>query len=525
MAEPAAPNHASWRPKHNPWLIAFSVLLATFMEVLDTSIANVSLPHIAGNLSVTTEESTWILTSYLVSNAIILSGAGWLSRYFGRKNYLAFSVILFTVSSALCGIATSLPFLIIARVFQGLGGGGLQPLSQAILLESFPPQDRGKAMAAYGMGIVVAPIIGPILGGWITDNFSWRWIFLINIPIGLLGLVMQHMFVEDPPYLKGDKPKIDYVGFGFMAVGIGVLQIILDKGQQSDWFGAEWIRWSTLLVAVSLIAFVIWELRSKEPIVNLRLLKDRNFATATLLMAATGAVMYGSTVILPIFMQLLLGYPAFNAGLAMMPRGIGSFISMLIVGRVIGKLDGRFMIFGGFTTIALSSWMLSRLNLDISTASIMWPLVINGFAMGFVFVPMTTYSVSTLKQEQIYQSASLYGLMRNMGASIGISIIVALQSRWEQVHQVTLAGRLTAENGLLRDQLQSTAAGLAAHGFTGALPAQGAAHLMYQTLQRQATLLSFMDCFMLMAILCVLCLPLVLLFRKGHKPAGPVMAE
>ncbi len=516
---------SAWKPKHSPWLIAFSVLLATFMEVLDTSIANVSLPHIAGNLSVTTEESTWILTSYLVSNAVVLSAAGWLSRYFGRKRYLGFSVILFTISSALCGVAHSLPFLIFARILQGLGGGGLQPLSQAILLESLPPQDRGKAMAAYGMGIVVAPIIGPIMGGWITDNFSWRWIFYINIPVGLIGFAMQQMFVEDPPYMQGAKPKVDYIGFGLMAIGIGVLQIILDKGQQSDWFGAVWIRWSSLVVVVSLLAFILWELHEKEPIVNLRLFKDRNFATATWLMAATGAVMYGSTVILPIFMQVLLGYPAFNAGLSMTPRGIGSFISMLIIGRIISKLDGRIYMFGGFLVIAISSWMLSRLNLDISTVSITLPLLLNGFAMGFVFVPMTTYSVSTLKQEEIYQSASIYGLMRNTGASIGISIIVALQSRWAQVHQVSLAARLTPDNLILRNQLQTMAGGLAHSGFSSSQTMPGAMRMIYQSLQRQATLLSFMDCFMLMAVVCVLCLPLVLLFKKSGKPTAHVMME
>jgi DHA2 family multidrug resistance protein len=524
MATAAAPAASGWKPKHSPWLIAFSVLLATFMEVLDTSIANVSLPHIAGNLSVTTEESTWILTSYLVSNAIVLSAAGWLSRYFGRKRYLAFSVILFTASSALCGMAHSLAFLIVARVLQGLGGGGLQPLSQAILLESFPPQDRGKAMAAYGMGIVVAPINGPILGGWITDNFSWRWIFYINIPVGIFGYIMQQVFVEDPPYLQGEKPKVDYIGFGLMAIGIGVLQIILDKGQQVDWFGAVWLRWASLLVAACLIAFVVWEFYEKEPIVNVRLFHDRNFATATMLMAMTGAVMYGSTVILPIFMQILLGYPAFNAGLAMTPRGIGSFISMIIIGRIVNKLDGRIYMFFGFAAIAVSSWFLSRLNLGIASSSIMWPLVLNGFAMGFVFVPMTTYSVSTLKQEEIYQSASLYGLMRNTGASIGISIIVALQTRWTQVHQVVLASRLTPDNLMLREHMQGMAGGLATRGFGAAQAAPGAMKLVYQSLMQQATLLSFMDCFMVMAVVCVLCLPLVFLFKKGkHAPAHVMM--
>jgi DHA2 family multidrug resistance protein len=311
-----------------------------------------------------------------------------------------------------------------------------------------------------------------------------------------------------------------------MAIGIGVLQIVLDKGQQSDWFGAVWIRWSALLVAASLITFVVWEFYQKEPIVNVRLFKDRNFATATTLMAMTGAVMYGSTVILPIFMQILLGYPAYNSGLAMAPRGIGSFLSMLVIGRIINKFDGRFYIFGGFLVIAISSLLLSRLNLDISTASIAWPLVLNGAAMGFVFVPMTTYSVATLKQEEIYQSASLYGLMRNTGASIGISIIVALQSRWAQVHQVTLASHLSSDNLQLRAQMAGMADGLAHQGMTLSQTAAGAARLVYQSLTRQAMLLSFMDCFTLMAVVCLSCLPLVFLFKKGaHHHAGPPMME
>ena len=340
-ASPASPSEL-WRPRYSPWLITISVLLATFMEVLDTSIANVSLPHIAGSLSATTEESTWVLTSYLVSNAIILCAAGWLSRYFGRKRYLAYSVLLFTLSSMLCGMAHSLPFLVFARILQGLGGGGLQPVAQAILLESFPPEERGAAMAAYGMGIVVAPIIGPTLGGWITDNFSWRWIFYINIPIGMVGFAMQQMFLEDPPYMrKAEGMKIDYVGFGLMTLTIGLLQIILDKGQQSDWFDAPWICWSAVVVVLSLAGFIFWELRHKEPIVNLRILKNRNFAIGTSLMTALGGVLYGSTVMLPIFMQGLLAYTAFQSGLAMTPRGIGSFFSMVLIGRLMRVVENR----------------------------------------------------------------------------------------------------------------------------------------------------------------------------------------
>src|SRR4051794_32548866 len=279
----------SWKPSFNPWLIAASVMLATFMEVLDTSVANVSLPHIAGNLSATTEESTWVLTSYLISNAIILPATNWLGHFFGRKRFLIVCIGIFTLSSALCGAATSLGMLIVARILQGAGGGALQPIAQAILLESFPPEKRGSAMAAYGMGIVVAPIIGPTLGGWITDNYSWRWIFYINVPVGTLAVFMANTFIEDPPYIKNQKPgRIDYIGFGLMALGLAALQLVLDKGQEEDWFSSNFIIWTTVLAVIALVAFVIWELRSKEPIVNLRILSNRNFAVGTMLMTVIG---------------------------------------------------------------------------------------------------------------------------------------------------------------------------------------------------------------------------------------------
>lgn len=526
VSEGPSSTSAPWRPSHNPWLITVAVLLATFMEVLDTSIANVSLPHIAGNLSATTEESTWVLTSYLVANAIILPAAGWLSRFFGRKRYLTFSVLLFTGASVLCGTAHSLSFLIFARILQGLGGGGLQPLSQAILLESFHPKDRGAAMAAYGMGIVVAPIIGPTLGGWITDNYSWRWIFLINIPIGVIGLLMQQAFVEDPPHLKGDKTiNVDYIGFGLMAVWIGWLQIVLDKGQQSDWFEAPWLRWSTLAIIVTVVAFVWWELRSKDPIVNLRLFKNRNFATASVLMGLIGAVLYGSTVLLPIFTQMLLGYTAYLSGLTLTPRGIGSFLSMVIVGRLIRKLDPRLLTFMGFVGLAVSSWYLSHLTLNIKMESIGWPLVFNGLSMGFIFVPMTTLSVATLKDEQIYQSTGLYALMRNTGGSIGISILVTLQARWAQVHQAALVPHLTTSNPNMTEQWKALQHSLLSSGLSTFQSAAGATGMLYRTLIRQAQLLAFMDCFRWMAVVCVLCFPLILLFRRGHTHKEAVLLE
>ncbi len=519
MAEPAAPGQ--WKPSHSPWLITISVLLATFMEILDTSIANVALPHIAGSLSASIDEATWVLTSYLVANAIVLPLTGWLSRRFGRKNYLAFSVILFTFASALCGIAQTLPQLIVARILQGLGGGGLQPLAQAVLLESFKPEDRGKAMAAYGMGVVVAPIIGPTLGGFITDNYSWRWIFYINLPIGLAGFLMQQAFLEDPPYLVPEKAPIDYTGFGLMALGVALLQLVLDKGQEADWFGTAWIRWASAASIASLALFVWWELRSRHPIVNLRLLKNRNLATGTLLIAVLGAILYGTTALLPIFMQQLLGYTAYVSGLAMTPRGIGSFFSMLIIGRIIQRVDGRLMMTLGFLGVAATCLMLSFLNLDITWQSVALPLILNGLTIGFIFVPMTTFSVATLRQEEISQATGIYALLRNVGASIGISAMVAFQARAAQTHQVVLSAHTSVFDPAFGAYLRHVTEAL--RGIpSGAGIAQGMA---YGVLVRQATLLSFMDCFRLLAVCCFCAAPLVFLFEKGDAAPAPHMME
>src|ERR1044071_1717273 len=374
-------NH--WKPSFNPWLIATSVMLATFMEVLDTSVANVALPHIAGNLSATPEESTWVLTSYLISNAIILPATNWLGSLFGRKRFLIVCIGIFTLSSALCGAATSLGMLLVARILQGAGGGALQPIAQAVLLESFPAEKRGSAMAVYGMGIVVAPIIGPTLGGWITDNYSWRWIFYINIPVGILAVLMANMFIEDPPYIKSQRPgRIDFIGFGLMAVGLATLQLVFDKGQEEDWFSSTFIIRSTMIAAVALIAFVIWELRTKEPIVNLRVLANRNFAVGTALIASVGIVLYGTTALLPLFLQTLLGYPALQSGLAVSPRGIGAVVSMILVGRLVGKIDGRYLIMFGFCIVAVSTYLLSDIDLTITIGSIAWPQIVSGFAIG-----------------------------------------------------------------------------------------------------------------------------------------------
>jgi MFS transporter, DHA2 family, multidrug resistance protein len=508
-----------WRPSHNPWLIGISVLLATFMEVLDTSVANVSLRHIAGNLSATIEEATWVLTSYLVANAVVLCATGWLSTYFGRKRYLAFSVLIFTLASALCGAAQTLPQLIVARILQGLGGGGLQPLAQAILLESFPKERRGPAMAAYGMGIVVAPIIGPTLGGWITDNFSWRWIFYINVPIGLIGLFMQSVFLEDPPYLKQARPKkIDYLGFAFMVLGIGLLQLVLDKGQEDDWFGSQWICWGTAISLVSLVAFVLWELACKEPLVRLRVLRNRNLAVGTFLVMLLGAVLYGTTVTIPIFMQTLLHYPAEVAGWAMTPRGLGSMLSMILIGKLVMKVDGRYLLTIGFSGLGVTCLLLSHLNLEISHAQISWPLFFSGMSMGFIFVPLTTLAVSTLRQNEIHQATPLFSLMRNIGGSMGISALVTYQARAAQTYQTELVSHLTPYTPQYQMWLHKMAAQLPA----GLASPRGLQGLAYRHVIEQANLLSYVASFRWLFVACLLCVPFIFLFKRGmHKAQGP----
>src|SRR6202140_4143634 len=332
------PEDASRTPPHiNPWIIAVAVMLSTFMEVLDTTVVNVSLPHIAGSLSATVDEATWTLTSYLVANAIILPLTGWLSNFFGRKRMLLLSVTGFTIASFLCGLAPSLPFLIVCRVIQGACGGGLQPISQAVLLESFPPEDRGKAMGFWGLGIVVAPLLGPVLGGWLTDSYSWRWVFYINVPIGIASLVMTRMFVFDPAYIKRASSKVDYWGIGMLAVGIGMLQIVLDKGQEKDWFGTSWITATAVVSAVAIVAFILHELLAADPVVNLRVFKNRTYSTGVFLMSMLGVGLYGTTVLIPLGLQTLLGYPALRAGIAMAPRGLGSFIAMPLVGLIMPK--------------------------------------------------------------------------------------------------------------------------------------------------------------------------------------------
>jgi len=521
FAKPTPATNAEWTPTFNPWLIAVSVMLATFMEVLDTSVANVALPHIAGNLSATTEESTWVLTSYLVSNAIILPATNWLGRFFGRKRFLIICIIIFTISSALCGAASSLGFLIIARILQGAGGGALQPIAQAVLMESFPLEKRGSAMAVFGLGVVVAPIIGPTLGGWITDNYSWRWIFYINVPVGLLAVFMANMFIEDPPYIRNQRPgRIDYFGFAFMALGLGTLQLVLDKGQEEDWFASSLITTAAIFAALMLLLFVVWELRSKEPIVDLRVLKNRNFTVGTAFMAVMGVVLYGTIALLPLFLQTLMGYPALQSGMAVSPRGFGAIASMLLVGRLIGKIDGRYLILFGFSVLAYSTYRFSDINLMVTASSITWPNIISGFAMGFIFVPLTTIAMGTLPNQQMGNASGVFNLMRNTGGSIGIAAMTTMLSRGGQIHQATLTQHINPFNPNFQEQLQQLTRSLPAG--TSGVESQQAYAAIYGMVARESMVLSYIDNFRMLSFLCLLCLPAVFLFKRVRAGKAPV---
>ena len=508
------------KPVINPWVIAISVMLGTFMEVLDTTVVNVSLQHIAGSLSVTPEEATWVLTSYLVANAIVLPLTGWLGNYFGRRNILLVSVAGFTVFSFLCGIAPNLPLLIIFRVFQGATGGGLQPLSQAILMEAFPPEKRAKAMAFWALGIVVAPMLGPVLGGWITDSYSWRWLFFINIPIGILAVIMAVMFIHDPPYIKRGAGGIDYWGIGYLALGIGALQIVLDKGQEADWFASHIMLTLGILAVIGFVFFVVRELITDHPVVDLHIFKNRTYATGVFLMTVLGFVLYGSTVLLPLWLQTLMGYSALEAGMAMLPRGLGSFIFMPIVGILMGKIEARKLLAAGLVLSSYSIYQLSRLNLNAGYWDIFWPQLLQGMSMGLLFVPLTTITNGLIPKEQMGNATSLFNLMRNIGASIGIASVTTISSRRAQAHTNTLSEHVNPYNPAAQAAFQGMKQSIMARGVDAATATKQAYAGLYGMVLQQAAMMSYVDVFYLLAIMFAACLPLIFLMKKAPKGGG-----
>ena len=515
---------AVWKPSHNPWAVALVVTMATFMEVLDTSIANVSLPHIAGSLSATVDESTWVLTSYLISNAIVLPLTGWLSMMFGRKRLFIGCVVIFTISSFLCGLAPNLFLLIFFRVLQGAGGGGLQPISQAILVESFSRQKQGMAMAIYGMGVVVAPIIGPTLGGWITDSFSWRWIFFINVPVGVVAILMTMALVQDPPYLvrKTLKQglKIDFIGLGLLAVGLGFVQVVLDKGQTEDWFESRFIVTCAVIGILGLIGVILWELRQPEPLVDLRLFTQRNYSMATFMMFALGVVMYGTTVLLPILVQTLMGYTAEWAGLVLSPGGIVTLLAMPLVGRLLGIFQPRWLVVWGMAILAVGMYRLSVLSLQTSFWTFVITWTISRAGMPFLFVPINVMAFASVPREKTNSATGLINLTRNMGGSVGISLVAAAQTRLAQVSQNNLAGNVSAFNPVYAGRLHNLQAALQAAGSSPTQAAQQAQAMLYGELLRQSSMVAYVDVFRVLAWVCVALIPLMFFMKPAKPRAG-----
>jgi MFS transporter, DHA2 family, multidrug resistance protein len=510
----------SKQPQINPWIIATAVMLSTFMEVLDTTVVNVSLPHIAGSMSASVDEATWTLTSYLVANAIILPITGWLANYFGRKRMLMMSVTGFTAASFLCGLAPNLPLLVFFRVVQGACGGGLQPISQAVLLESFPPEDRGKAMGFWGLGIVVAPMLGPVLGGWLTDSYSWRWVFYINIPIGVLALIMTQLFVFDPPYIRRGTSRIDYWGIGMLAVGIGALQVILDKGQEKDWFSSQFISRLAIISAVALVTFIIYELVVAHPVVDLRAFKERTYSAGVFLMIVLGFVLYGSLVILPIFLQTILGYPALQAGVAMFPRGLGSFIAMPFVGVIMARFDARKLLSIGILGCCASLVLLGLLNLNVGYWEIFWAQFLQGLSLGFLFVPLTTVTMDPIPNEKMGNATSIFNLMRNIGGSMGIAMSTTIVARSQQSYTNFLGRNVTPYSLQTQMMFQNLRDFFMSSGSDQATATHRAYAALFGMVQRQSAMLSFNRTYLFMAILFVTVMPAVLLMRRPKSRGG-----
>jgi MFS transporter, DHA2 family, multidrug resistance protein len=502
----------------NPWLVTVSVMLPTFMEVLDTAIASVALPYIAGSLSASNSEATWVLTSYLVANAVILPAANWFARRFGRKNFLLFCVIVFTIASFFCGAAPSLAVILLARICQGAGGGALQPLSQSILLESFPIEKRSQSMAAYGLGIVVAPVLGPTLGGWLTDTFSWRYAFYINIPVGILAVILISRFVHDPHYIKHAKVgAFDNIGFGLLAVWTGCLQVVLDKGQEDDWFGAVWVRWAVVALIVALVGWIWRSWTNPKGLVDLHILKNRNFRTGCFLIALLGMCIYITIAILPLYYQEILGYTAFTAGLVVAPRGIGSFVGSPVIGIVGSKFDNRKLLSAGFVGFGICSLYFGMVNLEIGPFTLLLPILLTGFALSFVFVPLATLTTATIKREEMGNATGLFNMLRNIGGSIGIAMATTAIIRRAAYYQTEIGAHVASSDAVFQQKSQLAARYVGQHlGQAAGRP--GALGLLYGLMQQQAALRAYVDVFRWTALLAFFCAAAVWLFRKPAKP-------
>jgi MFS transporter, DHA2 family, multidrug resistance protein len=529
---------ANWKPKHNPWAVALTVTLATFMEVLDTSIANVAIPHIAGSLGASQDEATWVLTSYLVSNAVILPASAYLVSFIGRKRFYMICVALFGISSMLCGLAPSLPLLIFFRVLQGAGGGGLQPSEQAILADTFPPKKRGQAFAVYGMAVVLAPAIGPTLGGWITDNYEWRWIFFINVPIAILSLFLTSRMVEDPPHIAKEVAasrrrglNLDYMGFGLLALGFGSLEFVLDKGQEDDWFGSHIISTFFVLCVGALLTLIMWELvqirRGHRPILDLTMFRNRTFGISFFLMFVLGFTLFGTTVLIPLFVQQMMGYTAEQAGLVISPGGLAILVLMPMVGFLVSRVDARYLIAFGFATLSAALAALHTIDTQASYAYVAWMRVFQASGLAFLFVPINTLSYTDVPRTKNNDVSGLMNLARNIGGSCGTSFFVTMLARRAQFHQDRLAMHFNGSSDVMERSRDGLMAYFQHGGPGGGQPApvaramaQGA---LYQRLVEQSTQLAYLDVIAVLSLGAACMIPLIFFMKRSR--GGPAAAH
>ena len=516
MSAQTITDDTEYMPK-NPWLSSVPILLAVFVYVMDGTIANVALPHMAGSFSATRDESIWILTSYLISSGIVIPSVGYLSKLFGRKNFYIISILLFAVASLLCGMAKSLGQMVLFRVLQGAGGGGIVPLSQAIMMESFPKEKRGSAMAIFGMGVIIAPIIGPVLGGWITDNWTWHRIFFINVPLGCVAAVLAKSLLFNPPYARKQKGvKLDGVGFSFLFIWLLCLQVFFDKGNNADWFNAPWICWIFAISCISGICFFISQFKKKDSLVDLSVFKNKEFVIGTFIQVVMCAVFYASIAILPQFLQSMMGYTAYLSGLSMMPRGLGSLTATIICAFIADKVDKRKLVIAGLICLGAASVAFGFLNLQIAQMNIMIPNCLMGFGLGLSMVPIINLSMETLSNEQMTNASGLQNLFKNIGGAIGTSLVATMLTRFAQMHQFMMVGKLSDLNPVFVERVQTTAGALSQYTSPD-VAYHMAQYSQYGTLIKQATLWAFMDSFRIFGVLCFALIPLLFLFKKSKS--------
>lgn len=507
-----------WKPSANPWLITGALMLAVFIYAIDGTIANVALPHMAGSFSASHEESTWVLTSYLIASGIVIPMVDWFSKVFGRKNFLLLSILIFTIASILCGMAHTLGEMVIFRVAQGIGGGGIVPIAQAVLLESFPKEKRPAAMAVFSLGVLLAPIIGPVIGGWITDNWSWPWIFYINAPFGIAAILLCNEVLEDPPYAsKQQNVKTDGTGFFLLCIWLISLQVVLDKGNNADWFNSSWVCWTFAVSIIAGIAFFISQMKNKDSLIDLNVFKDKNFLNGTMILVTVNLILYAALAILPQFLQTMMGYTAFLSGFSMMPRGLGCMVAVLVCAAIADHVDNRKLVAVGLMFIGLGGFVFGNLNLQISTMNILIPNFLYGLGMGFAMIPLITLSNNTLQNSQLTNASGVQNMLKNIGSAVGTSFVATFISRFSQLHQHYLVDNLNELNTVYVDKLHSTASALSqiAHPTVANYMAQ---NTLYNQMVQQAHLLAYMDSFRIFGILALVVIPLLFFIDSNISP-------